>query len=165
MFTRKVVLSCLFPIFLATAFSAPVFAQVTVKVSLWDKGGEMDMSKNMGMGMGMHGDMKTAIMGIKLNRRIAPVGKVTFDVINISKETVHEMIVAPVSSETVVLPYNENENRVNEDTAGDLGEVSELEPGKSGKLIIDLKPGLYILYCNIPGHYMAGMWTMLKVQK
>jgi uncharacterized cupredoxin-like copper-binding protein len=165
MFTRRTLWSCVFSIILANTFSIPAFADVTVKVSLWDKGGEMDMSKNMGMGMGMHSDMKMAMMGIKLNRKIAPEGNVTFDVENISKDTIHEMIVARVSSETIVLPYNENENRVNEDTAGDLGEVSELEPGKSGKLTIELRPGLYILYCNIPGHYMAGMWTMLKVQK
>ena len=27
----------------------------------------------------------------------------------------------------------------------------------------DLKPGRYMLYCNLPGHYMAGMWTLLEV--
>ena len=26
-----------------------------------------------------------------------------------------------------------------------------------------LKPGLYILYCNIPGHYVLGMWTLMTV--
>jgi uncharacterized cupredoxin-like copper-binding protein len=27
-----------------------------------------------------------------------------------------------------------------------------------------LKPGRYILYCNIPGHYALGMWTLLTVK-
>ena len=93
MFTRRTLWSCVFSILFANTFSIPAFADVTVKVSLWDKGGEMDMSKNMGMGMGMHGDMKMAMMGIKLNRKIAPEGNVTFDVENISKDTIHEMIV------------------------------------------------------------------------
>jgi len=44
-----------------------------------------------------------------------------------------------------------------------LGEVSELDPGASGELGIDLAKGSYILYCNVPGHYMAGMWTILTV--
>jgi uncharacterized cupredoxin-like copper-binding protein len=74
------------------------------------------------------------------------------------------MLVSPVKDENTVLPFVENENRVDEEASGDLGEVSELEPGKSGSLTLDLKPGNYILFCNVPGHYMAGMWTALKVE-
>jgi uncharacterized cupredoxin-like copper-binding protein len=144
--------------------AAPAFADATVKVSLWDKGGEMDMSKMMGLGMGMHGDMGMAIMGIKIDSPSVPAGKVTFEVVNDAKETLHEMLVAPVAGENAALPFVQAENRVDEEASGDLGEVSELEPGKSGALTLDLKPGLYILYCNVPGHYMAGMWTTIKVE-
>jgi uncharacterized cupredoxin-like copper-binding protein len=142
----------------------PASADAVVKVSLWDKGGMMDMSKSMGLGMGMHGKMMMAIMGIKTDKETVPAGKVTFDVVNDSKETVHEMLVSPIADGNTVLPFVENENRVDEEKSGDLGEVSELEPGKSGSLTLDLKPGNYILFCNVPGHYMAGMWTMLKVE-
>ena len=148
---------------LPLVFAAPAMADATVTASLWDKGA-MDMGKPMMMGMGMHGDMKMAMMGIKLDGSTVPAGKVTFDVQNISKETVHEMLVAPVTDENTVLPFNEKEGRVDEEVVKDLGEVSELEPGKSGSLTLALKPGNYILYCNIPGHYMAGMWTMLTVK-
>ena len=147
---------------LAAANSA--HADAVVKVSLWDKGGMMDMSKSMGLGMGMHGKMKMAIMGIKADKKSVPAGKVTFNVSNNSKETVHEMLVSPIASEDAVLPFVGNENRVDEEKSGDLGEVSELDPGKSGSLTLDLKPGFYILFCNVPGHYMAGMWTTLKVE-
>jgi len=147
---------------LAAAPSA--FAATTVKVQLWDKGGDMDMSKNMGMGMGMHGDMKMAPMGIKIDKKTVPHGKVTFKVVNVSKGVVHEMLVAPVKVENAVLPYVDKDNRVDEEAAGDLGEVSELNPKKSGALTLDLKPGLYILYCNVPGHYGDGMWTTIKVK-
>jgi uncharacterized cupredoxin-like copper-binding protein len=142
----------------------PAFADATVKVELWDKGGEMDMSKNMGLGMGMKGDMGMAIMGIKTDVATVPAGKVTFEVTNMSKEVLHEMLVAPVADENVILPFVENENRADEEKSGDLGEVSELDPGKSGALTLDLKPGIYILFCNVPGHYMAGMWTTIKVE-
>jgi uncharacterized cupredoxin-like copper-binding protein len=149
---------------LTAAPAAPAFADATVNVQLLDKGGMMDMSKNMMMGMGMKGDMKMAIMSIKIDKKTVPHGKVTFQVKNASKETLHEMLISPIASETTVLPYIDNENRVDEEKSGDLGEVSELDPGKSGALTLDLKPGLYLLFCNVPGHYAAGMWTTLKVQ-
>ncbi|MGB8313810.1 MAG: plastocyanin/azurin family copper-binding protein [Aestuariivirga sp.] len=164
MLKRNFVKLCLLALALPLAASLPAQAATVIKVSLWDKGGMMDMSKNMGLGMGMHGKMEMAIMGIKINKKSVPHGKVTFDVVNDSKETVHEMLVAPVKDENTVLPFVENENRVNEEKSGDLGEVSELEPGKSGSLTLDLKPGNYLLFCNVPGHYTAGMWTMLKVK-
>jgi uncharacterized cupredoxin-like copper-binding protein len=164
MSSRNMTLSCVFSLALAAATSVPAFADAVVKVSLWDKGGMMDMSKNMGMGMGMKGNMKMAIMGTDADQKNVPAGKVTFEVTNASKETIHEMIVTPVANTDAVLPYNANENRVEEDSAGDLGEVSELDPGKSGTLSIDMKPGTYILYCNVPGHFMAGMWTTITVQ-
>jgi uncharacterized cupredoxin-like copper-binding protein len=155
----------------AAAFAAAVtlvgsgaWAASMVNVSLWDKGGTMDLSKSMGLGMGMHADMMTAIMGIKISRTTVPAGKVTFNVKNISKETIHEMLIAPVKDENGIMPFVDNEDRVNEDKSGDLGEVSELDPGKSGNLTLELKPGTYLLFCNVPGHYMAGMWATLKVK-
>jgi len=63
------------------------------------------------------------------------------------------------------LPYLANENRVDEDKSGDKGEVSELEPGKWGSLTVTLEPGKYLLICNVPGHYGAGMWTEFAVTK
>ena len=88
----------------------------------------------------------------------------SFRATNTSNHMVHEMLVVPVSSMSKPLPYNDKDNRVDEESAGDLGEVAELEPGKSGELTIDLKPGLYLLLCNIPGHYAAGMWKVIAVQ-
>ncbi len=155
---------------LSLAFAAAsALADTTIKVNLWDKSGtmEMDMTKSMGMGMGMGADMTKAIMGIEMDKTSVPAGKVTFEVVNNSKDTMHDLheaIVVPITGKEVVLPYNANENRVDEEASGDLGEVADLEPGKSGTLTLDLKPGLYAVYCNIPGHYMAGMWTTLEVK-
>lgn len=161
---RNLIKSSVLALTLTVAASGLAHADAVVKVSLWDKGGMMDMSKSMGLGMGMHGKMKMAVMGIETDKKTVPAGKVTFNVSNASKETVHEMLVSPVASEDAVLPFVDNENRVDEEKSGDLGEVSELDPGKSGSLTLDLKPGFYILFCNVPGHYMAGMWTTLQVK-
>ena len=164
MFKGKISMSCVIAVAFVAPLSAPAFADAVVKVTLLDKGGEMDMSKNMGLGMGMKGDMKMSPMSIEINPKTVPVGKVTFRVTNKSNAVVHEMIVAAVKNENFVLPYKEAENRADEDKAGDLGEVSELDPGKSGSLIVEMKPGTYLLYCNVPGHYMMGMWTTLNVK-
>lgn len=156
----KFVLLCLFAFALAT----PAMADTTINVKLWDKGGMMDMSKNMAMGMGMHGNMKMAIMGIDVDQASVAAGKVTFNVANASADIQHEMLISPITGPDVTLPFVAAENRVDEEASGDLGEVSELDPGKSGALTLDLKPGLYVLYCNIPGHFMAGMWTTIEVK-
>ncbi len=108
--------------------------------------------------------MATANMGITLSAKSVNAGKVTFEANNDSKDVVHEMVVAPLASPDAILPFNEGEGKVDEDAAGHIGEVAELEPGQSGALTVNLKPGTYILYCNIPGHYMAGMWTTIEVK-
>lgn len=73
------------------------------------------------------------------------------------------MIVTLLAEPGKSLSYIESEQRVDEDKAGDKGEVSELEPGKSGSLTLNLDPGAYLLYCNVPGHYAAGMWVEFTV--
>ena len=149
---------------LAFAAASPAVADATVKVTLWDKPAMMDVSKNMGMGMGMHGNMSMAGMGITIDRAKVPAGKVTFDVLNASNDVIHEMLVSPISGQDVTLPYIANENRVDEEGSGDLGEVSELDPGHSGSLTIELKPGYYALFCNVPGHFTDGMWTTIQAE-
>ena len=69
MLKRNFVKLGLLALALPLAASLPAQAASVVKVSLWDKGGMMDMSKSMGLGMGMHGKMMMAIMGNNANER------------------------------------------------------------------------------------------------
>lgn len=138
----------------------PAFAGTTVNVSLWDN---PDMDMAMGLGRGMGGNMAMANMHIKIDQTEVPAGDVTFSVVNDSKGIIHEMIVAPLPAPGEPLPYDAGSGRVEEEVAGSRGEVSELEPGQKGALTVDLKPGQYILFCNIAGHYAAGMWTVITV--
>ncbi|TPI24303.1 hypothetical protein FJ970_12310 [Mesorhizobium sp. B2-1-8] len=147
--------------FMAGAAGA-VQAAALVQVSLWDKGASMEMP--MGLAYAMPGlDPARATMGIKALPGAVKAGEVTFNVKNDSKDTVHEMIVMYLADPSKPLPYVEAENSVDEDRAGDKGEVSELGPGKSGALTVDLKAGKYLLICNVPGHYGAGMWAEFTV--
>ena len=133
----------------------------TVEIQLLDKGANVDMATDMGIGMG--GDMAKAPMAMVAAPTQVHAGTVEFKVKNASKEVMHEVIVAPVADPSKPLIYNAELQRVDEEAVGDKGEVADLEPGKEGSMKIDLPAGDYILYCNIPGHYMSGMWTALRV--
>lgn len=148
----------------ATMFPVPAMADAIVHIELADAGGTIDFSKNMDMGIGGHGDMKMAPVTLKADTSSVPAGKVTFEVVNNSKEIEHEMVVAPVASMDAAPPFNADKNEVDEDNSGALGEVEELEPGKTGSVTLDLKPGYYVLFCNIAGHYGAGMWAKFEVK-
>ena len=138
-------------------------AATTIDVSLWDKGGATEMATGLAYAGASAVDMSTATLGIKASPATARPGVVTFNVKNDSKDTVHEMIVMYLADPTKPLPYLDDENRVDEDKAGDKGEVSELDPGASGSLTVGLKAGSYLLICNVPGHYAAGMWATFTV--
>lgn len=145
-----------------TAFAAQV---ATVHVTLWDKGPDSatpDDAHPMGLGSGA--DMKMAMLGVKSDVATVAAGTVTFEVTNASKDIVHEMILSPAPADGKMLPYLADQYKVDEDAAGHLGEVSELDPAKKGALTVDLKPGKYILFCDIPAHFMNGMWTEITVQ-
>lgn len=138
-------------------------AASTVQVSLWDKGADTPMTTGFAYGT-PNLDMSKATMGITATPAAVKAGKITFKVKNSSKDTIHEMIVMYRADSKDPLPYIAAENRVDEDKAGDKGEVSELDPGASGSLTVDLKPGKYVLICNVPGHFAAGMWTEFTVK-
>ena len=146
------------------ALAGPGWARESaVNVSLWDKGADAAMATGLGMGMA-GAKMSDATMGIKLSANAVAAGKVTFEVTNNSKDIIHEMVIALVQSGNDRLPFAAAEDKVDEERISDLGEVSELDPGKSGSLTLDLKPGKYVLLCNVPGHYMNGMWALLTVK-
>ena len=87
-----------------------------------------------------------------------PAGKVTFDVHN-DGTTTHEMVVVKAKDASGRLPVEKGEAS----EAGSVGEVADLEVGKSGTMNIKLAPGTYVLICNLPGHYLGGMHTVFTV--
>ncbi len=145
--------------------AAAASAATVVNVDLWDKGADAQMETGLQYTGTSKVDLSKANMGIKASPDRAKAGVVTFKVTNSSKDTVHEMIVMYLKDPAKPLPYVASEQRVDEDKAGDKGEVSELDPGHSGALTVVLKPGKYLLICNVPGHYAAGMWTEFTVTK
>ena len=143
--TRRSVLAALGAVPLLAiglAASGNATSKNVIDVQIWDTGTQATMS--MDMGIGGTADKSAATMGIKLSTTTAKAGKVTFNVVNTSKDTVHEMVVLRYK-DGEKLPYSAADMKLNEDAAGHLGEVSELEPGKSGSVTLGLKPGKYLV--------------------
>jgi uncharacterized cupredoxin-like copper-binding protein len=114
------------------------------------------------MGPGMMGRMM-GMMSIQADRDTVKAGPVHFDVTNWSQGMQHELLVITVDTPVALLPYDYAQARVVEDQVRVLGETEELQPNGSGRLDLTLSPGTYLLICNIPGHYAAGMAIPLSV--
>lgn len=111
------------------------------------------------MGYGMMGGM----MSIRVDQSTVMAGAVTLDVTNWSRSVLHEMLVIAVDNPNAPLLYDYYQARVPEDQVKVLGEVADLEPNASKTLELTLTPGSYLLICNVPGHYAAGMVAALSV--
>jgi uncharacterized cupredoxin-like copper-binding protein len=167
-------------IFVATALTilalgSPALAESTVvRVALIDMSAAMPgtgpfagmMGSGMGFGMmwpGMMGrgglgpGMMMGMMSLRTDKTSVKAGPVTFDVTNWSRSVVHEMLVVAVDSPDAPLPYDYSKQIVLEDQIKKLGETQELQPNTSKTIDMTLAPGSYLLVCNVPGHYAAGM--------
>jgi uncharacterized cupredoxin-like copper-binding protein len=90
-------------------------------------------------------------------------GRYTFVVHN-EGVTDHELIVAPDKGGQ--LPLRADGLTVDEE-AVENEEPGALEPGSPGAvraLTVNLRPGRYVFFCNMEGHYMAGMRSEVVVQ-
>jgi uncharacterized cupredoxin-like copper-binding protein len=85
-------------------------------------------------------------------------GTVTFDVTN-DGTTAHEMVLVKSADGSADLPMENGEAS----EKGSVGEVADLKVGASGILKVNLGPGTYVMICNLPGHYTAGMATEFTV--
>jgi len=107
----------------------------------------------------------TGKMGMTLDQATVQAGRITFLVKNDATTESHEMLVIKLPSADAELPYDAAKEKVPEGKVKKLGEVSNLKPGASKDLTLDLTPGTYKLICNIKGHYMAGMSALVTVTK
>jgi uncharacterized cupredoxin-like copper-binding protein len=123
--------------FPALLFALPAFAQGPIKVYLYDN-------------------------EIWLSSKSAHSGPVTFEVANHSGDSPHELVVIQTDLPDGRLPLAGD--RVQENRLKVLGEAEALAPGQTRRLTLNLPAGHYVLICNQPGHYVAGMHTGLAVE-
>jgi uncharacterized cupredoxin-like copper-binding protein len=124
--------------------STQAFADTTVTVDMVGEGG--------------------GAMSFKVDRPEVPAGKIKFVVTNTSMTENHEMVLVKLKSADQAIPLVKAKHRVDESKLKSVGEVADLKPNDSGELNVSLKPGTYMIMCNIKGHYEAGMWSKLVVK-
>jgi uncharacterized cupredoxin-like copper-binding protein len=111
----------------------------------------------MGYGMMGYGMMGQGMMAIRADRTSAKAGRVAFDVTNWSRSVIHEMVIVAVDGPDAPLPYDYNKLQVPEEQVKMVGDSGALAPNASKTVEVELALGSYILLCNVPGHYAAGM--------
>jgi uncharacterized cupredoxin-like copper-binding protein len=76
----------------------------------------------------------------------------------------HELIVVPGTLAS--LPLRSDGLTVDEEAveASEPGSLEPGEPGSTRDLTLQLKPGRYVFFCNMEGHFMAGMHTEVEVR-
>ena len=124
-----------------------------------------------GMGSGAMGPSSPAYspaypmgpMSIRTDQSTLKAGKVKFEITNWSTGTVHDILVVAVDNAQAKLPYDFTKAQVAQDQVKILAEAAELQPNESAEMEADLSPGTYMLFCNVPGHYAAGMATTISV--
>ena len=99
---------------------------------------------------------------IALDQSSAPSGGVTFSVTN-QGPSKHEFVVFKTDLPADKLPVKNGQ--VNEDSKqlDHIDEQEDIATGSTSDLSVTLDPGSYVVICNIPGHYLQGMYAGLTV--
>ena len=95
-------------------------------------------------------------MTTSVSPAVVKAGRVTLVVRN-GGTVEHELVVLVGVGKLAVQRYKAVETTK-------LGEVEGVDPGKTKSFTLTLKPGKYTLLCNVAGHYMLGMHTVLTVR-
>ena len=62
------------------------------------------------------------------------------------------------------LPLRKDGLTVDEEAVNEVGAVEGLPPNRVSRLLLHLAPGRYEVFCNMAGHFMAGMSGTLVVE-
>jgi len=100
--------------------------------------------------------------GIHLSSNHIAAGVVTLAIHNSGPDQ-HELIVVPEARHGE--PFRSDGFTVNEEAlqSQEAGSINPQHPGGTENLTLNLRPGRYLLFCNMAGHYMAGMHVELEV--
>ncbi len=101
--------------------------------------------------------------GMALSTNTVKTGPVTFVVKNNATDQTHEFVVAQTDLPADQIPVNPDTHLIDEEQLTVLGEVEDVDSGAIKRLTLDLKPGRYVLLCNLASHYQSGMHAELTV--
>jgi uncharacterized cupredoxin-like copper-binding protein len=77
----------------------------------------------------------------------------------------HELVIVRTDLPADQLPLRPDGLLVDEESPQlqAVDELSELDVGDRARLVLNLSPGRYVLFCNLEGHYLGGMHFLLRV--
>ena len=101
---------------------------------------------------------------VRRDAAVVPAGIVSFRILN-EGPTTHEVIVVRTDRVPGKLPLQPDGLTVDEEGEGIdfLEEVEGLDINDRQTLDLRMAPGHYVLYCNLQGHYLGGMYAALTV--
>jgi len=100
---------------------------------------------------------------IGVNPTSIPAGDVKFSIKN-SGTVVHEFVVIDTDLASDQLPQASGEVDEDAEALTAVDEVEDIDAGAEKSLSVNLPAGHYVVICNVPGHYAAGMHTEFTVQ-
>ena len=111
-------------------------------------------------------DQKDGTMGLTLNTDSIKAGPVTFSVHNKTEmKMLHEILLIPNPKSLSDLKLGDNGTKLDEEALEGLNEIGDVEPDETTEKTVTLEPGTYLLFCNQPGHFAAGMRKTLTVTR
>ncbi|MGH9102660.1 MAG: sulfocyanin-like copper-binding protein [Acidimicrobiales bacterium] len=100
---------------------------------------------------------------ISLSPSTVPAGTVRFRVTNLGPST-HEFNLVRTPLAPSRLPIATDGISVYETGLHFAAALSEVRVGTTAVLSARVRPGHYVIYCNMPGHYLGGMRASLVVR-
>ena len=102
---------------------------------------------------------------VRPDASVVPAGTVSFRIRN-QGPTSHEFIVVRTDRAPDKLPLQRDGLTVNEEAPGIdlLDEAEGLDIDDRQTMVLDMASGHYVLYCNLEGHYLGGMYAALTVR-
>jgi uncharacterized cupredoxin-like copper-binding protein len=101
---------------------------------------------------------------VRMDTAVVSAGTVSFRLLG-QGPTTHEFIVVRTDRPPDKLPLQRDGLTVNEEAPGVelVDEADGLDIDDRQTLDLRLAPGHYVMYCNLEGHYLGGMYAALTV--
>jgi hypothetical protein len=101
---------------------------------------------------------------VRQDAAVVPAGTVSFRIRG-QGPTTHEFIVVRTDLLPDKLPLQDDGLTVDEEADGVklVDEAGGLDIDDRQTMVLDLAPGHYVMYCNLEGHYLGGMYAALTV--
>lgn len=110
-------------------------------------------------------DVTVHDFGIRISRHAVPAGTVVLHATNRGPST-HELNVDLTRYAAGKIPLQSDGITANETATGlhRVDSIEQLNLHHTGDLTVTLRPGRYVLWCNLEGHYLGGMHETFDVR-